>query len=112
MNIKLKSNWIAICVAALSLVMAGGALAQSDLPKAEQEAGSLPEGEEPVSLSDQSGLEVKEWRSQDRLDGVSVKHKSGLEDYYDLNDPDLKRREGGLLEGGAMRTWRLGGGKK
>ena len=69
-----------------------------------------PRFESAETLRDaESGLHVEERRYENRLDGVTVEHqKSGLRDYYDLNDPDIERRDGGIAENGAMRTWRLG----
>ena len=80
-----------------------------------------PEGEvpPPPQLKDvtttqdtESGFHVEERRFENRLDSVKVEHQnSGVRDYYDLNDPGIERRTGGISEQGAMRTWRFGGSK-
>lgn len=74
--------------------------------------------EEPLDLTQkgyqdaQTGLRVEERRYENRLDGVTIEREgSRLQDYYDLSDPDIERREGGIVEGGAMRTWRFRGGR-
>jgi hypothetical protein len=59
-----------------------------------------------------SGLVVEERRYESRLDSVTVERDdSGVQDYYDLNDTTIERRDGGISEQGAMRVWRLGTGK-
>jgi len=59
-----------------------------------------------------SGLVVEERRYENRLDSVTVERDdSGVQDYYDLNDTTIERRDGGISEQGAMRVWRLGTGK-
>lgn len=66
-----------------------------------------------IPIDNESGLQVEERRYENRLDGVTVEHQNtGLRDYYNFSDPDIERRDGGIVEGSAMRTWRLGGGKK
>ncbi len=106
---------IAILVAGiLSSAWCGSVMAQTGQT-------STPEGEVPppprfeevtTSRDEESGLKVEERRYENRLDGVTVEHQqSGLREYYNLNDPDVERRDGGIAEGSAMRTWRLGGGK-
>jgi hypothetical protein len=58
-----------------------------------------------------AGFQVEERRFENRLDSVTVEREnSGVRDYFNLSDPDVERRQGGIAEGGAMRTWRLGGG--
>ena len=60
-----------------------------------------------------SGLVVEERRYENRLDSVTVERDdSGVQDYYDLNDTTIERRDGGISEQGAMRVWRLGTGNK
>jgi len=87
------------------------ALAQTEQPDAE--VPPPPRIEDVTTSRDTaSDLQVEERRYENRLDGVTVEHqKSGLKDYYDLNDPGIERRNGGIVENDAMRVWRLGTGK-
>ena len=99
---------VVVTVAALGLAMA------AVVPAQEQEKAV----EEPLDLTQpgyqdaQTGLKVEERRYENRLDGVTVEREGGkVQDYYDLADPDIERRDGGIVEGGAMRTWRFGGSR-
>jgi len=91
-------------------------LAQTGQPASTKPDVTSTEIEEPTSLDakldEQTGLQVEERRFDNRLDGVTVQHgDKGVKDYYNLSDPDVERRDGGIIEEGAMRTWRLGGFK-
>jgi len=108
-----KSNLILIG-SLVSLVWAFPVLAQS----AESEASDKevpPASFENITTPEDlgSGLVVEERRYENRLDSVTIERdNSGVQDYYDLNDTTIERRDGGISEQGAMRVWRLGTGKK
>ena len=96
----------------LGLLLSPAAIAQSEQPAAQFEQVPSATEDRFNTQGLDSGLAVEERRFDNRLDGVTVRHKdSSVVDYYDLSDPDIQRREGGIIEGGAMRTWRLGTGK-
>jgi len=98
----------------MSTIWCASVVAQTaQAPVPEGEAPPPPRFEEVTTPRDlESGLQVEERRYENRLDGVTVEHQqSGLREYYNLNDPDIERRDGGIAEGSAMRTWRLGGSK-
>ena len=99
----------------VSLICISTVFAQSGQPAStEGQDLVLPRFEDATALTnDQTGLRVEERRFENRLDSVTVhRGEDGLQDHYNLNDPDIERRDGGIVEGGAMRTWRLGGRKK
>ena len=105
----MKKAVLILNAGALVLVLNSAVIAQ------EQE---LKPVEEPLDLTQkgyqdaQTGLQVEERRYDNRLDGVTVQRQNGnVQDYYNLADPDVERRDGGILESGAMRTWRFGGGR-
>ncbi len=86
------------------------------LAQTEQSKGEVPpppKFEDVTTTQDsESNFQVEERRFENRLDSVKIEHQnSGVRDYYDLNDPGIERREGGISEQGAMRTWRFGGNK-
>lgn len=59
-----------------------------------------------------TGLTVEELRYKDRLGKVTIQHgDDGIREYYDLTNTDEIYQDGELLDRGAMRSWRLGGGK-
>lgn len=61
---------------------------------------------------DGTGLTVEELRYKDRLGKVTIQHgDGGIRDYYDLNSSDEIYQDGGLIERGTTRSWRLGGGR-
>lgn len=100
-----------------SILQAGilGLVINSAVIAQDEQSGPV---DEPMDLTEkgyqdsQTGLKVEERRYENRLDGVTIEREnSRVQDYYNLTDPDIERREGGILEGGAMRTWRLGGSK-
>ena len=96
-----------------TLFLCSAALAQSDPSADDLEQPSFVSEDTTIDRSAESGLTVEEMRFENRLDGFSVRHDdSAVVDYYDLSDPDVQRREGGIQERGAMRTWRIGIGKK
>lgn len=93
----------------LGLALGSVAFAQDESVKPVEEPLDLTE---PGHQDAMTGLKVEARRYENRLDGVTVERKGGkVQDYYDLADPDIERREGGIIEGGAMRTWRFGGGR-
>jgi hypothetical protein len=67
--------------------------------------------EETILKTAPTGFQIEERRYENRLDSVTVEREnSGVRDHFNFNDPDVERRAGGIAEGSAMRTWRLGGG--
>ena len=99
-------------------ILAVGALGLITMPALYAQTEDAKPIEEPYDLTEkgyrdaQTGLKVEERRYENRLDGVTVEREGGkVQDYYDLADPDLRRREGSIVEQGAMRTWRFGGSK-
>jgi hypothetical protein len=101
-----------LAIGVTCLIASFSVIAQSEQPT--KEVPPPPQFEGVTSNQDQqSGLRVEERRFENRLDGVTIQHSgNGPTEYYDLNDPDIERRDGGITEGSAMRTWRLGGRKK
>lgn len=87
-------------------------IAQSAPPvSSDGEVPEPPFEDETLLKTAPAGFLVEERRFENRLDSVTVEREnSGVRDYFNLNDPDVERREGGIAEGSAMRTWRLGGG--
>ena len=74
---------------------------------------SLDQPERTIKVNDDdTGLTVEETRYKDRLGNVTIQHgEDGIREYYDLTNTDEIYQDGGLIERGATRTWRLGGGK-
>lgn len=74
---------------------------------------SLDQPERTTKYNDgDTGLTVEETRYKDRLGNVTIQHgEDGIREYYDLTNTDEIYQDGGLIERGATRTWRLGGGK-
>ncbi len=74
---------------------------------------SLDQPERTTKYDDgDTGLTVEETRYKDRLGNVTIQHgEDGIREYYDLTNTDEIYQDGGLIERGATRTWRLGGGK-
>ena len=88
------------------------AIAQTGQPAAPDGEVPPPHVEDEIILQTApTGFQIEERRFENRLDSVTVEREnSDVRDYFNLNDPDVERREGGIAEGSAMRTWRLGGG--
>jgi len=72
------------------------------------------EMDNPAQAADSdTGLRVEEVRSKDRLNTVVIEHEaSGVREYYNMDNDDEIYQDGGLIERGASRSWRLGGNKK
>jgi hypothetical protein len=101
----------------LLVTLAGSAwclpvIAQSAPPASSDGKVPAPRFEDETLLKTApAGFQVEERRFENRLDSVTVEREnSDVRDYFNFNDPDVERREGGIAEGSAMRTWRLGGG--
>ena len=114
MNVKTKIQGLSLLSGGLlGLLFCSAVYAQSDQPVSELEPPPNVVEDTARKQNNESGLDVEERRYENRLDGVTVRHEdSSVVDYYDLSDPDIQRREGGIQEGGALRSWRLGVGKK
>jgi hypothetical protein len=86
--------------------------AQSGQPvSSDDEVPPPPQFEDEILLrTAPTGFQIEERRFENRLDSVTVERDSSdVSDHFNLSDPDVERREGGIAEGSAMRTWRLGG---
>ena len=98
-----------LAVGVVSLIASFSLMAQSEQPDNQVPPPPKFEGSA-LSKDQQSGMDVEERRFENRLDGVTIQHSGkGPTDYYNLSDPDIERRDGGIAERSAMRTWRLGG---
>ena len=115
----------ALSVAALSMLLfSASGLAQTseaqsglkvppslDQPQSQPQPQPLPELTVKEN-DDGTGLTVEELRFNDRLGEVTIQHgEGGIREYYDMNRNDEIYQDGSLIDHGAMRSWRLGGGR-
>lgn len=103
----------------LTMLLSLSCMAQTSETQSESSGvkvpASLDQPERVVMPNDGgTGLTVEELRYKDRLGQVTIQHgDDGIRDYYDMTNSDEIYQDGGLVDRGATRYWRLGvgGGK-